>query len=75
MVRNYRGEIAIMKHLKDTNQTYFQLMRMALSNLPNAIFFIIYSALMIPVMVIHAVAPFLFSGSIGTWLDYLHEKT
>ena len=50
-------------------------MRMALSNLPNAIFFIIYSSLMIPVMVIHAVAPFLFDGSIGTWLDYLHEKT
>ena len=75
VVRNHTGEIAIMKHLKETNQTYFQHMRMALSNLPNAIFFIIYSALMIPVMVIHAVAPFLFDGSIGTWLDYLHEKT
>ena len=75
VVRNYTGEITIMKHLKETNQTYFQHMRMALSNLPNAIFFIIYSSLMIPVMVIHAVAPFLFSGSIGTWLDYLHEKT
>jgi len=30
---------------------------------------------MIPVMVIHAVVPFLFDGSIGKWLDYLHEKT
>ena len=63
-----------MKHLKETNQTYFQHMRMALSNIPNAIFFIIYSSLMIPVMVIHAVAPFLFDGSIGTGLDYLHEN-
>jgi hypothetical protein len=50
-------------------------MRMALSNIPNAICFTIYSALMIPVMVIHAVAPFLFDGSIGKWLNYLHEKT
>ena len=48
---------------------------MALSNIPNAIYFIIYSALMLPVMVIHAVAPFLFEGNIGKWLDYLHEKT
>jgi hypothetical protein len=64
-----------MKHLKETNQTYFQHMRMALSNIPNAICFTIYSALMIPVMVIHAVVPFLFDGSIGKWLNYLHEKT
>ena len=64
-----------MKHLKETNQTYFQHMRMALSNIPRAICFSVYSALMIPVMVIHAVTPFLFEGSIGKWLDYLHEKT
>ena len=48
---------------------------MALSNIPNAICFTIYSTLMIPVMVIHAVVPFLFDGSIGKWLNYLHEKT
>jgi hypothetical protein len=64
-----------MKHLKETNQTYFQHMQTALSNIPNAICFTIYSTLMIPVMVIHAVVPFLFDGSIGKWLDYLHEKT
>jgi len=32
------------------------------------------SALMIPIIVIHAVAPFIYDINIGKWLKYLHKK-
>lgn len=62
-----------LNHLEEMKQTYLEHGTNALSNLPKAVWVSVLSAVMVPVIVIHAVFPFVLNNTIGKWYKYLHN--